>query len=128
MYCAQLPATFFTNWMWRWFYLKHRGKAQNSATFNSGHDTKSGVWPLLFLTLEWHSIAKMMGISFVMIYTKDDTCNPCGFPGILPLIKNSHGFFVGFSLPIKILQKIHGIFSSMKSNIPPLPRIGENFQ
>ena len=51
----------------------------------------------------------MMGFSFVMTYTKDDTGNPCGFPGILPLIKKSHGFFVGFSLPIKILQKIHEI-------------------
>ena len=108
--------------VWKNYFLKSNN---NSATFNSGHDTKSGLLPTLFYIIYIHPISQVMGFLPVSTITKNHTCITCSFPGILPESKKSHGIMVGFSLLTEILQNFHGIICSIEQNFPQISQMGE---
>ena len=80
----------------------------NTATFNSGHDTKSGVWHPFLMAIHGFPLHILVGFCSVNILTKFHTCRCNTFKDIAPLITKPYRVLVGIpslsQIPTKTLQ------------------------
>ena len=90
-----------------WLSLE-RGCLVNTATFNSGHDTKSGVWHPFLMAIHGFPLHILVGFCSVNILTKFHTCRCNTFKDIAPLITKPYRVLVGIpslsQIPTKTLQ------------------------
>ena len=80
----------------------------NTATFNSGHDKKSGVWHPFLMAIHGFPLHILVGFCSVNILTKFHTCRCNTFKDIAPLITKPYRVLVGIpslsQIPTKTLQ------------------------